>query len=153
MPNPNQFWFLDGLITIHVSASEGTDGISVIEHLLPFGSSPTMHLHRTEDEVFQILAGELRVVSQGRERRLKAGDFLLGPKGVPHTYRVESAGGARCLVTTAHGDFERFVRELSRPADQATLPKLAGPPTPEMIQALTATAAKHGIEIGGPPLG
>jgi hypothetical protein len=74
------------------------------------------------------------------------------PKGVPHTYRVESAQGGRCLTVTVRGDFERFVRAMSRPAERPELPKPAGLPSGDSLQALKATAAKYGIEFVGPPL-
>jgi hypothetical protein len=61
---------------------------------------------------------------------------------VPHTYRVESAEGARWLVTTSHGDFERFVRAFSRRAERAELPEPEGPPTPEQAEALAAAARR-----------
>jgi quercetin dioxygenase-like cupin family protein len=148
----DHFWFLDSLVTVRVSMNDGQDGISILEHRLPYGSSPPMHIHHTEDEVFQILDGELRVKLQGKEFRLGPGEIVLAPRGVPHTYRVESHGGARCLTITVRGDFERFVRELSRPAEHPGLPVLQGPPTPDAIQLLTQTAAKFGIELVGPPL-
>jgi len=148
----NQLWFMDSLITVRVSMSDGQDGISVLEHRMPYGSSPPLHIHRTEDAVFHVLEGELRVRLQDRERRVGAGEVFLAPKGVPHTYRVESAQGSRCLTITARGDFERFVRALGRPAERPELPELAGPPSPDVLQGLIAIAAKHGIEIVGPPL-
>jgi len=80
------------------------------------------------------------------------GETILGAKGVPHTYRVESREGARWLVITRRGDFERFVRALSRPAERSELPADQGPPTPEQIDALAAAAREHGIELVGPPL-
>ena len=49
----------------------------------------------------------------------RPGAIVLAPKGVPHTYRVESPQGGRCLTVTVHGDFERFVRAMSRPASGA----------------------------------
>jgi hypothetical protein len=85
--------------------------------------------------------------------RIGAGETLLAPKGVPHTYRVQSPAGARWLVVTRRGDFERFVRALSRPAERPELPTLHGPPTPEEADALAAAAREHGIELVGPPLG
>src|SRR5215471_4113030 len=33
----NQLWFLDSFVTIRVSASEGEDGISVLDHRMPYG--------------------------------------------------------------------------------------------------------------------
>jgi uncharacterized cupin superfamily protein len=148
----NQLWFQNSLVTIRVSAADGQDGISILEHLVPYGFSPPLHLHRTEDEVFHVLEGEFRVKIKDKEHRLGAGDVLLAPKGVPHTYRVESPRGGRCLAITARGDFERFVQAVSRPAERPEMPPPAGPPSAETVQALKASAAKHGIELVGPPL-
>jgi quercetin dioxygenase-like cupin family protein len=148
----NQLWFLDSLVTIRVSTSEGPDGLSVLEHRMPYGSSPPFHLHRTEDELFQILEGEYRLKIQDQEQRAGPGTIVLIPKGVPHTYRVETPQGGRCLTVTVRGDFERFVREMSRPAERPELPKPAGLPTNEALQALRATAARYGVEFVGPPL-
>ncbi len=97
----NQLWFQNSLVTIRVSLSEGQDGISILEHLVPYGFSPPLHFHRTEDEVLHVLEGEFRVRVQDQEHRLGAGDVMLTPKGVPHTYRVESAKGGRCLTPGA----------------------------------------------------
>lgn len=150
----NQLWFLNTLITIRVSASESQDGVSIIEHCVHPGDSPPLHLHRTEDEIFHILAGEFRVKIRDDEHRVGPGDILLVPKGVPHTYRAQSApgeGGGRFITITAHGDFERFVRAMGRPAQGPGLPEPVAP-SPEAIQALTTAAARYGIEIVGPPL-
>ncbi|HEY7453031.1 MAG TPA: cupin domain-containing protein [Thermoleophilaceae bacterium] len=152
-PATEQLWFLDTLHTIRVRHDEGEDGISVIESLAPHGDSPPLHVHRTEDELFHVLEGELRVRAGDAELRIGAGESLLAPKGVPHTYRVESPDCARWLVVTTGGDFERFARELSRPAERPGLPDPQGPPTPEQQQALAEAAGRHGIELVGPPLG
>jgi mannose-6-phosphate isomerase-like protein (cupin superfamily) len=146
-------WFFDTLHTIRVPHGEGEDGISVMETLAPHGDSPPLHVHKTEDEVFHLLEGELRMRAGDTELKLGAGETILAPKGVPHTYRVESREGARWLVITRRGDFERFVRALSRPAEQPRLPTPHGPPTPEQADALAAAAREHGLELVGPPLG
>ena len=147
-----QLWFLDSLVTIRVSTSTGQDGISVLEHRVPYGFSPPLHLHRAEDEVLHVLEGEFRVKVKDQEHRLGPGDVLLTPKGVPHTYRVESVQGGRCLTITVRGDFERFVRAVSRPAERPELPEPAGPPSAHAVQALRDAAAQYGIELVGPPL-
>ena len=149
---PEHLWFLNTLVRIHVSNEDGTDGLSVIENWAPFGDSPPLHVHQTEDELFHILEGEFRFVAGGEERRAQAGEVVLTRKGVPHSYRVESREGGRWLVITTHGDFERFVRELGRPAPAPELPAAAGPPSPEEAQALGVVAARHHIQLVGPPL-
>lgn len=145
-------WFLNTLVHIRVAHTAGTDGLSVIEFQAPFADSPPLHIHHTEDELFHVLEGEFRFSVGGQEMRAGPGEVLLARKGIPHTYRVESADGGRYLVVTTHGDFERFVRELSRQAERAALPAPSGPPTPEQIQALSAAAMRHNGEIVGPPL-
>jgi quercetin dioxygenase-like cupin family protein len=147
-----QLWFLNTLHTMRVRNDESEDGISVMETLAPHGDSPPLHVHHTEDETFHVLEGELRMRAGDADITIAAGETLLAPKGVPHTYRVESREGARWLVITTRGDFERFVRALSRPAERSALPTPHGPPTPEQTDALAAAARDHGIELVGPPL-
>jgi quercetin dioxygenase-like cupin family protein len=147
-----QLWFLDTLATVRVRHDEGEDGISVLERLAPEGESPPLHVHTNEDEIFHVLEGKLRVRAGDTEVRIGTGETLLAPRGVPHTYRVESSEGARWLLITRRGDFERFMRSQSRPAERPELPTPQGPPTPEQTDALAAAAREHGIELVGPPL-
>ncbi len=144
-------WFLDTLVTIPVSHADGGDGISMLESLARRGDSPPCHVHATEDECFHLLDGELVLQVDGATRRLRAGETALAPKGVAHTYRVVSES-ARWLVVTTRGDFERFVRAASRPAEHPGLPAPAGPPTAAGQRALAELALGFGIELVGPPL-
>ena len=153
LARPQQLWFLNTRVTIRISYTEGADEISVLEHWAPHGDSPPLHVHQHEDEVFHILEGEFRFRVGDRDLRARAGETLLGPKGVPHTYRVESLEGGRMLTITRGQDFERFVRAFSRPAERDGLPERSGPPTPEQVQALASACQEHGIELVGPPLG
>lgn len=145
-------WFLNTHVTVRIRHTDGGDGISLLEHHAPHGDSPPLHVHDNEDEVFHILEGELRFRIGGEEVRAAAGDSLLAPKRVPHSYRVESAGGARWLTIMSGGDFERFVRAFSRPAERSGLPDPSGPPTPEQAEAMAHACRQHGIELVGPPL-
>ena len=119
--------------------SESTDGsyglIDMIE--VPAGDMPPLHIHHTQEEGFLLLEGELSLFLPGREIALKAGEFVLAPRGVPHTYQVGDAP-ARFLVVSLPGGFERFVLEV------AALDEV----TPEV---LATTAARRDIEILGPP--
>lgn len=151
MTDDRRLWFFDTLVTVHVSADEGNDSTSVVESIAPRGDSPPLHVHHREDEIFHILEGELRFRVGLEERTAGPGETLLAPKGIPHTYRVESDRG-RWLVTTARGDFERFVRSLGRPAERDGLPDPAGPPSPAQAAALEAVCREHSIELVGPPL-
>jgi quercetin dioxygenase-like cupin family protein len=144
-------WFLDNLIDFPVSHADGSDGVSVLDHLARRGDSPPYHVHHTEDECFHLIEGELVALVDGDTRRVRAGETVLLPKGVPHTYCVVSER-ARWLVVTTNGDFEAFVRNVSRPAEAEELPPHSGPPTPAQAAALAELAARHRIELVGPPL-
>jgi quercetin dioxygenase-like cupin family protein len=149
---PEQLWFLDTLVTIRISHTQGSDTISVLEHHAPVGHSPPLHIHHTEDEIFQVLSGDFRFQVGGQAHSLKSGAFLLTPKGVSHTFRVESAAGGRWLTVTTHTDFERFVRAVGQPAPRAELPPSPGPPTPAAAAHLAEVGSRYGIQLVGPPL-
>ncbi|MDQ3867706.1 MAG: cupin domain-containing protein [Actinomycetota bacterium] len=140
--------FLDGTARILVSRRDDDRGVAVIEMAMPEGSMPPPHIH-DEDESVYVLAGEMTFYVGGETIRVGARERVELPRGVAHTYRVESPRGARWVSLTAPGRYEDFVRELGRPADAPSrapaLQSLA-----ELV-ALTAAAARNGIEIVGAP--
>jgi hypothetical protein len=118
---------------------------------MPFGDSPPLHRHENSDEIFHIVEGEVRFHLDGDEFVARAGETVVGPAGVPHTFRVESLAGARWIVTTRGPDFESMVREFGRPAAGPGLP-VEAVVTPEIAHALDQTTARHHIQLLGPPL-
>jgi mannose-6-phosphate isomerase-like protein (cupin superfamily) len=145
-----RLWFLDTLVTLHVRHDQGADGTSVLESRAMYGDSPPLHIH-DEDEIWHVQEGDMLIRVGDQEHQVTVGQTLLGPRGVPHTYRVMSPE-ARWLVITARGNFEKFVRAFSRPADGASLPAPTGPPSSEQAAELAAACRSHGIELVGPPL-
>lgn len=146
----NGFWFMNGHVTIHLSKTANADGISVTEHLLPVGFGPPLHIHRNEDETFYVLEGELRYKQGEVIGHAQAGDVIYLPKGVPHGFRVISAGGSRCLIIT-RGGFEDMLRSASLPATAVILPEQVEP-TREMQERLAIVCAENGIDLIGPPI-
>jgi quercetin dioxygenase-like cupin family protein len=146
-----KLWFLNTLIIIRIPYATGTDGMSIVEHRLPYGDSVPLHIHHTEDEIFHILEGQFRFQLAGRRFSAGPGEIILAPKGVPHTYLAESRQGGRYLTTTCKGDFERLVRALARPAERDELPPPVIP-TPQMVEKLKEVCMAHRIELVGPPL-
>ena len=146
----NGFWFMDGHITIHLSQAANADGISIVAHLLPGGFGPPLHIYRDEDETFYILEGEFRFKQGGAIRHARSGEVVYLPKGVPHGFRVLSAGGGRCLTVT-RGGFEAMLRSASRSATAVILPEQVEP-TPAMQARLAALCAENGIDLIGPPI-
>jgi hypothetical protein len=104
-------------------------------------------VHHAEDETFVLLEGEIAMYIGDAVFSLSAGTTAFGPKGVPHTFRVESET-ARWLVATAPAGFERFLRAAGLPASAAELPNKIAMPDPEWFDEL---CREYGIELLGPP--
>lgn len=142
-------WFLDALGVIKSSTETTDNAVAVIELLWPQGSGSPLHVHRREDEWFYVIEGEVTFWVGGTTIVAPAGSFVYGPRDVPHTFLVTSSPTARFLMVTEPAMFADFVRALSVPAQELTLPPASVTPPDE--ERLVATAAEWGMEILGPP--
>jgi mannose-6-phosphate isomerase-like protein (cupin superfamily) len=97
-------WPGGSVFVVDRSATE-TEGESVSFELTiaPGLPSPPPHLHPRSSDLFQMVDGQLEIMSNGVWRTLAPGDELLVPAGTPHTVRNSSG----VPVT---------VREIHRPA-------------------------------------
>lgn len=130
--------FLGSRARILATAEDSGGAFGLVDMVeVPAGQMPPLHVHHGEDEGFYVLAGHVTLFLPDRELECRPGDFVLAPRGVPHTYRV-GPGTARWLVLSSPAGFERFVTAVDA-ADHVD---------PE---TLTAIAAEHRIEILGPP--
>ena len=142
-------WHIDTLMTFK-ALSEDTGGrLAVWEQLLPHHSSPPLHVHTGDDEAWFVLDGELTFQVGDRTWSATEGSFVWAPRGVPHTFRVDSTT-ARLLALAVPGRFDRFVRSTGRPAEAPVLPP--PPDGPPDMAALVGAAREHGMEVLGPPL-
>lgn len=107
------------------------DLFSVVEYEAAAGvPGPPPHLHRSFEEAFYVLDGEVDFTMEGLTTRLTCGAFVLVPKGAAHTFATAGTGPARWVGIFAPGHYERLVEELG-----ALLPT-AGPPDPAAVAAL-----------------
>jgi quercetin dioxygenase-like cupin family protein len=130
--------FLGSRVKILADGDSTGGSLGVVDMLeVPAGHMPPLHVHHASDECFYVLKGEVTFYMPGEERTTRAGDFVLAPRGIPHSYRV---GDEPChwLVVSQPAGFERFVAAVSELES----------PDPEQ---LAAVAAEHDIEILGPP--
>jgi quercetin dioxygenase-like cupin family protein len=142
-------WYLDALLQIKAPAAATAGQLSIAEHLLPHRSSPPLHTHSREDEAWYVLEGSLTYQVGDQTLTAKAGSLIWGPRGIPHTFRVDSAS-AKLLTICTPGGFEHFFAAIGQPAPALTVPPL--PDTPPDIQALVGHARDYGCEVVGPPL-
>ena len=138
--------YLDGLA--HVAGDPAAGETSTLEIAMPHGAMAPLHVH-DEDEAVFVLEGRLSFYVGNDVVSVSAGDCFVAPRGLPHTYRVDSAEGARWQVVSTNGRYERFVETVGRPAGADAL---AGPAPFGLVEAVavTAAAADNGIEILAP---
>lgn len=142
-------WFNGGLGVLKATA-EQTDGhFAAIEFLLPKGFASPLHVHRSEDEFFIVLSGEVRLKHGEEIMEAVAGSLVYGPRNVQHAFRVDS-DEARILLIFGPGGIEGFFREGGKPAGSNALP----PPDEQFLdkEALTEIAKRFNQEFIGPPL-
>ena len=142
-------WHLDTLMTFKALAEETGGRLVAWEQLLPHRSSPPLHVHHSDDEAWFVLEGTVTFQVAGSAWTAEAGSFVWAPRGVPHTFRVDSPS-ARMLALAIPGEFDRFVLATGRPAEAPTLPP--APDGPPDMAALVGAAREHGMEVLGPPL-
>lgn len=111
----------------------------------PPGSGPPLHRHTREDELFIIIEGIFRFVSDSEERAAGPGAVVWLKRGTVHTFQVVSETPGRAWVFVLPGGFENFFRNSA-----AIFVEAAGGP-PDMAKIMAAAGAA-GIEILGPPL-
>lgn len=142
-------WFLGSLATVKAGAAQTRGALTVVEFLNPPGFAPPLHRHLVEDEMFYVLSGAAEFRCDGRSFAAEPGAFVLLPAGRPHTFLVEPGEPLRALQMTTPSGFEDFAAEVGEPAAEQRLPD-SGPVDPA---ALGHAAARHHVEILGPPPG
>jgi quercetin dioxygenase-like cupin family protein len=138
----NAFRYLDGYATIVSERVAGSGAI--VEFVMPRGSEAPEHAH-DEGETVVLLDGEVTFRVAGEIVRPDSHGMVVLPRGVAHSYRVES-DDARWLSITPSGRLARFVRAVGEPLSAAA----AGPLDVARAVALTAAAAESGIQLLGP---
>ncbi len=142
-------WHLDNLMTFKALSQETGGRLAVWEQLLPHRSSPPLHVHHDDDEAWFVLDGVLTFQVQDATFTAERGCFVWAPRGLPHTFRVDSPT-ARVLGLALPAGFDQFVLATGRQAQSATIPPPSeGPPD---MAALVGAAREHGMDVLGPPL-
>lgn len=138
-------WYNGSLMTF-LATGEDTEGqFALIESVTRKGNGPPPHIHHREDETFDVVEGEVTVSVGDRSITATPGTMVFLPRGIPHTFAIES-DQARMLVLVTPAGLEGWFKEFSVPA-----PAIALPPPAELsysqIQEILAEAPKFGLEF------
>ena len=113
---PRDIWFVSTYGRVIASTEESEGRLSALEVSGERGTMPPLHVHRTDDELFHVIEGELTAYVGDEVVRLDPGESAFAPRDISHTYRVES-DGAHWLTVGAPGGLERYFLAIGRPAE------------------------------------
>ncbi|HEU4976949.1 MAG TPA: quercetin 2,3-dioxygenase [Baekduia sp.] len=142
-------WYGDSLFEFLVPAAATGGALSVFRATMPEGFGPPRHVHTREDEVFLVLDGKALFDVDDRILTAGPGTTIFMPRGVPHTFRVQSPV-ARMLGVMTPGGFEELFRNLGMPAGARELPPAGA--VPFDVPAVMAEQERLGTQVVGPPL-
>ena len=111
--------------TIKLTGEDTNGQFTLIEQFNDPGVGIPPHVHEDEDEVFQVLSGEVEMMVGDKTTTLSAGDLIFCPRGVPHSWRVAGEEKARAMLSIFPAGLEAMFEEL------AQLPP--GPPDLEKV--------------------
>lgn len=125
-------------ILFKVAPSDTGGNLFVIEHAHLVKGGPPLHLHIRQEEYFYVMEGEVLFQIGDSRKLLRAGDSILGPRGVPHTFSSVGETPGRMLITFAPaGKMEAFLRATAIP----------NPPVQD-----AAFFRAYEMELVGPPI-
>jgi quercetin dioxygenase-like cupin family protein len=140
-------WWFGALAELKATAADTGGQMTIVEVTEHPGAEAPLHVHHRDDEGFWILEGEVTFEVGGETVEASAGDYVFGPRDVPHRFTVGDQG-CRMLFILVPGGIEDVIRATSEPAASRTLPPPPeAEPTPEEIEALKAIVKKYGYEL------
>ncbi|KAA6456440.1 cupin domain-containing protein [Acidobacteria bacterium AB60] len=123
-------------ILFKVLPRETNGGLLILEHWNMTRGGPPLHMHLHQEEWFYVVEGAVDFQIGDERKRLQAGDSILGPRNVPHTFAAVAGKSSRLMIAfNPAGQMEEFLR-------------VTGVPDPPVQDA--AFFAHYGMKLIGP---
>jgi quercetin dioxygenase-like cupin family protein len=140
-------WWFGGLVELKATAADTGGQLTIVEVTEAPGAEAPLHVHYRDDEGFWILEGDVTFEVGDATIEASAGDYVFGPRGIPHRFTVGDRG-CRMLFIMVPGGLEDVIRATSEPAATRTLPpQPEQEPSPDEIEAVKAVVKEHGYEL------
>jgi quercetin dioxygenase-like cupin family protein len=140
-------WWFGALAEIKATAADTAGQLTIVEVTEPPGAEAPLHVHRRDDEAFWVLQGDVTFEVGETTIEASAGDYVFGPRGIPHRFTVGDQG-CRMLFLLVPGGIEDVIRATSEHAPSRTLPPPPETePTAEEVEQLKAIVKEHGYEL------
>jgi quercetin dioxygenase-like cupin family protein len=140
-------WWFGALAEIKATAADTGGLMSIVDVTEHPGAEAPLHVHRRDDEGFWVLEGDVTFEVGDTTIEASAGDYVYGPREIPHRFTVGDRG-CRMLFVLVPGGIEDVIRATSEPAPSRTLPPPPeAEPTPEEFERLKTIVKQHGYEL------
>jgi quercetin dioxygenase-like cupin family protein len=140
-------WWFGALAEIKATAADTGGQMTIVEVTEHPGAEAPLHVHHRDDEAFWVLEGDVTFEVGDATIEASAGDYVFGPRDIPHRFTVGDRG-CRMLFILVPGGIEDVIRATSEPAQSRTLPPPPEEqPTPEEMEGLKAIVKEHGYEL------
>ena len=123
-------------IAVRLSSTDTNGAYAIVESFAAPGCSPSIHLHRNEEEHFVVLAGTYRILIEDQVFDTPVGTSVTVPRGSRHSWRNISNEVSRVLIILTPGGFEKCIQTIR------------DSPTDKMLEI----AERYGCFIVGPPI-
>ena len=151
--DPKNTRAIPGALFHFLATGEQTAGDhSLIEIQVLAGNEPPAHTHEHEDEMYFILEGRMRFEVGERTIDATPGSYVYLPRGVQHSFKVNS-DRAHVLMWLTPAGLEQWFWDNSAPVpDMLPMPLPAGPPPPELVQHFVSSLAEYGVHMAPVPV-
>ena len=140
-------WWFGALAEIKATAADTGGQMTIVEVTEHPGAEAPLHVHHRDDEGFWVLEGDVTFEVGDTSIEASAGDYVFGPRDIPHRFTVGDRG-CRMLFILVPGGIEDVIRATSELAASRTLPPPTDEePTPEEIEGMKAVVKAHGYEL------
>jgi quercetin dioxygenase-like cupin family protein len=129
------------VLDLKVSGKDTNGDLAIFEQtgLSPKRGTP-LHVHHSQDEIFNIVEGEYHFIVGKDLFKLTAGDTIFLPRKVPHAWTQVSQRAKMNVIVQPAGKLEEFF---------VTMAAFKGEPTKEQIAKIFLA---NEMEVVGPPL-
>ena len=117
----NSVHYLAHTFSFLATGNDTDNAYTLIHCFFRKGFTPPPHFHKHEDESFYILEGVIDFLAGEKKITAGAGQLIVLPKGVPHSFDLVTETAKALLLITPAG-FETIFKEFGVPAETLDLP-------------------------------
>ena len=142
----NSTWY-KGILASQLATSTETDGaFDFVASKMRKGTEPPPHVHEREDELFYLLAGQMKVFADGQVFLVSAGESVFLPRKAPHAFLIES-DEVHMLALMTPGGFFNAINKMNKPARTMEIPDETETYATVNLTETVAVFLKYGIRL------